>query len=138
MGKIRTVVAFACALAFGLALAGCSAGAHQIIDANDSCTSCHSDEKQTYDVASPANAEQVASTLTVNADADKVYVCEPVFTKEDGSHFVPRAVTSVPTSGGSATVQLDPGTWVIALDEGDTATSKLVTVADGGAESIDL
>lgn len=138
MGKTRTVAAFACTLALGLTLAGCAASPHQIIDQDDKCTECHSEEKTTYDDAQPANAEQVASTVSVSTSGDTVWVCEPVFTEEDGSYYVPRAVKNVPVNDGTATVELEAGTWVLALDEGDTATSKLVTVADGGADSIDL
>lgn len=138
MGKTRTVAAFACTLAFGLTLAGCAAGPHQIIDQTDKCTSCHSEEKTTYDNVQPSKAEQVASTVTVKTTGNAVWVCEPVYTKEDGSYFVPRSVSNVSVSDGSATVELQPGTWVLAIDNGDTATSKLVTVSDGGADSIDL
>lgn len=51
---------------------------------------------------------------------------------------MPRVVRTVPVSDGSATVELEAGTWALSLDQGDTATSKLVTVAEGGAEHIDL
>ena len=138
MGKTRIALTILCALMSTCALAGCSGGGHQIVDSADSCIECHSDEKATYDVASPAGAEQVSATLSVSTSADAVSVCEPLYTAEDGSSYVPVLVKSVQATDGSASLQLDEGTWVIAIDNGDSAVAKLVTVADGGASSLEL
>lgn len=142
MGKTRTALTalFAIVLAalFACALSGCSGGGHQIVDSANACVECHSDDKATFEDATPQGAEQVSSALSVSTSADAVAVCKPLYTAEDGSSYVPVLVKSVQASDGTASLQLDEGTWVIAIDNGDSATTKLVTVADGGADSIEL
>lgn len=138
VSKGRFGILCAALLALSALLVGCAAGPHQVIDVTEECSSCHSDDKPTYEEVVPEGAEQVAPTVAVGTSADTVSVCEPIFTEEDGSYFVPRVVRTVPVSDGSATVELEAGTWALSLDQGDTATSKLVTVAEGGAEHIDL
>lgn len=138
MKAIRPIAASACVLAFSLSLTACSASAHQVINQGEACTGCHSEQKNTFEGASPSGTEAVAATVTVDTSADAIVVCAPIFTEEDGSYFVPESVRTVEASGGSATVELEPGTWVLAIDEGGTATSRLVTVQDGGADRISL
>lgn len=138
MGKTRIALTVLFAIVPACALAGCAGGDHQIVDSADSCIECHSDDKAVYDVASPSDAEQVASALTVSTSADAVAVCEPLYTAEDGSSYVPVLVKSVQASNGSTSLELEAGTWVIAVDNGDSAVTKLVTVADGGADAIEL
>ncbi len=138
MGKTRIALTVLFATVSACALAGCSGGDHQIVDSADSCIECHSDDKAVYDVASPTGAEQVSSALTVSTSADAVAICEPLYTAEDGSTYVPVLVKSVQASGGSASLELEEGTWVIAVDNGDSSVTKLVTVADGGADAIEL
>ncbi len=133
-----TTVAVVGVLTFGcIALTGCS-GAHEVINNGESCTSCHSDSKQTYDVSSPKDAVSSNGTVTVKTSASSVVVCKPVFTAEDGSKFVPEQQTSKTVSGGSVEITLEEGTWVLATVDGSSVkASKLVTVsssASGPAE----
>lgn len=138
MSKIRFVAVGLCTGALALSLAGCAAGPHQIIESEGQCVDCHSDSHEIYDVDASSKATAVASTVDVTADADEVVVCKPLFTSEDGSYFVPLSQRTFSVEGGVAKVELEPGTWVLAIDKGETAVSKLVTVSDDGAASIEL
>ena len=60
MGIRKAVIsagaAFSLAMAF--TLVGCGSGQHEVIDQGQECSSCHSGEKQVYDVAAPLSAVQ--------------------------------------------------------------------------------
>lgn len=128
------------ALALALAaLVGCAGGSHQVIGANESCASCHSEERETFDwgVAVPAGTVESGPSVTVKArgDASSVSVCVPAFTAEDGSAFVPVEAAKVAVSGGEAVVELEDGLWALCIDEGDSARSRLVHVASTSGEA---
>lgn len=133
--------AAACALALAgaSALVGCSAGQHQVIDPNEPCSSCHSEEKDTYEwgVDVPASVVESGPRVTVRADARAVSVCTPTFTSENGSSYVPVQVTTATLSGGEAVVELEDGLWALCVDEGDTARAQLVHVdSDADAAAV--
>lgn len=128
---IITIAALAASLSM---LAGCSAGAHEIIDSTEACISCHA-EKQTYANATPANATACASEITVSTSADRITVCKPTFTKEDGSYYVPVLAKTAAVTDGAATVQLDEGYWVICIADGNTAKSSVLVHVSNAADS---
>ena len=98
---LSLALAASCALG---ALVGCSSGSHQVIDANEGCASCHSDEKETFAPGenAPAGTLESGSTVTVRADAASIAVCTPTFTAADGSTFVPVQQSTAALSGGEA------------------------------------
>ena len=115
------ILAAACAAALAVGargLAGCGAKQHEIIDQGKACASCHSDEKQTYDVAQPESAAQSTGEVHVKTDASQVIVCKPTFISEDGSKFVPeRTSARSPCRGVSATITLPEGTWAVCTND---------------------
>ena len=119
-------MAFALAVAFGLA--GCGSGQHEVIDQGQECSSCHSGEKQVYDVAAPLSAVQSSGTVFVKTSAEQVLVCKPIFVSQDGSKFVPEQVSSAKVADGSARLQLSEGTWAICVN-GQSVKAQLVTVS---------
>ncbi len=137
----KAAVGAACAgvLAFGcLGLAGCSS-AHQMINGGESCTSCHSDSKQTYDVSSPKGAVECNGTVNVKTQASSVVVCKPTFISEDGSKYVPEQSTTKSVSGGSAQITLSEGTWAIVTVDGTTVKAeKLITVSSSATAAADV
>lgn len=120
-----------------VALTGCSAAQHQIIDAGQDCKACHSEEKPTYEGGAgvPADVVESGAQVTVETDAASIVVCRPVFTSEDGSTFVPEKASSAPVSGGRATVELEDGLWALCVDEGDTARAQLIHVDSSSAST---
>ena len=130
-------LALAAACALG-ALVGCSSGSHQVIDANESCASCHSDEKETFAPGenAPAGTLESGSTVIVRADAASIAVCTPTFTAADGSTFVPVQQSTAALSGGEAVLELDDGLWALCVDEGDHARSQLVRVDSSNGETV--
>lgn len=140
MVKKHIVGMMACAVAvcalFGLS--ACS-GTHELIGSGKSCTSCHSDAKQTYDVSSPAGAIASNGTVEVKTSASQVVVCKPTFISEDGSRFVPEQYSTASVSDGKAEVSLDEGTWVLCTVDG-TAVQKsaVVVVSSTGASSAEV
>ncbi|WP_298629193.1 hypothetical protein [uncultured Senegalimassilia sp.] len=118
-------MAFALAAAFGLA--GCGSGQHEVIDQGQECSSCHSGEKQVYDVAAPSSAVQSSGTVSVKTSAEQVLVCKPIFVSQDGSKFVPEQVSSAKVADGFAQLQLSEGTWAICVN-GQSVKAQLVTV----------
>ena len=136
----RVVVAAACTsvLAFGvLGLTGCS-GAHQIIAAGEDCSSCHSDSKESYDVASPKDAVASNGTVNVKTSASSVVVCVPTFISEDGSRFVPEQRRTVNVSGGQASIELEQGTWALVVADGDNVKASKIVVVDGSSAAADV
>lgn len=134
------VLAAACtaALAVGACgLAGCSAKQHEIIDQGKACASCHSGEKQTYDVAQPESAAQSTGEVHVKTDASQVIICKPTFISEDGSKFVPEQTSTQSVSGGEATITLPEGTWAVCTNDGQVK-AKLVTVSAQAAGAADV
>lgn len=126
------------ALAAGLfSLAGCAAGQHQVIDAGEACSSCHSDEKATYEWGTdvPSSTVESGASVTVRTDAPSVAVCRPVFTAQDGSGFVPEKLTDATVRDGEAVVSLEDGLWALCVDEGDAARARLVHVDSANSES---
>ena len=121
-----------------LLLAGCAAGQHQIVDASETCASCHSEEKPVYEWGTevPAGAVESAASVTVKAEASSIVVCRPVFTAQDGSSYVPEKVSSVSLADGQAVVELEDGLWALCVDEGDAARAKLVHVGSEGSEGV--
>ena len=128
MGIRKAVIsagaAFALAMAF--TLVGCGSGQHEVIDQGQECSSCHSGEKQVYDVAAPLSAVQ--SSGTVKTSAEQVLVCKPIFVSQEGSKFVPEQVSSAKVADGSAQLQLSEGTWAICVN-GQSVKAQLVTVS---------
>jgi hypothetical protein len=131
---LSLALAASCALG---ALVGCSSGSHQVIDANEGCASCHSDEKETFAPGENALAGTLesGSTVTVRADAASIAVCTPTFTAADGSTFVPVQQSTAALSGGEAVLELDDGLWALCVDEGDHARSQLVRVDSSNGET---
>lgn len=140
---ISTSKLFACFRAFasvlaltilcgaGASLSGCSTtNTHQIIDSNQACVSCHSDEKTTYDVSSPKGIIETGAQIVVKTSADKVAVCKPTFISEDGSKFVPVACSTTTTNDGQADITLDEGTWVLGIEEDGSSKSQVVYVSN--------
>ncbi|WP_270298159.1 hypothetical protein [Eggerthella sinensis] len=131
-------LALAAACALG-ALAGCSSGSHQVIDANESCVSCHSDEKETFEWGVPVPDGVIecgpSVAVKVKGDASSIAVCTPVFTAENGSTFVPVQQMTAALSGGEAVLELDDGLWALCVDEGDHARSQLVRVDSSNGET---
>ncbi len=139
-GNSHIVLAAACgvALAFGaLGLSGCS-GAHQMIAAGEDCSSCHSDSKASYDVASPKDAIASNGTVNVKTSASSVVVCVPTFISEDGSRFVPEQRRTVNVSGAQATIELEQGTWALVVADGDNVKASKIVVVDGSAAAADV
>ena len=138
---VRTkVLACACAAVLTVgacALAGCGSKQHEVIDQGQTCTSCHSDAKQTYDVAAPADAAQSTGEVNVKTNASQVIICKPTFISEDGSKFVPEQVTAQSVANGQATVKLSEGTWAVCTNDG-TVKAKLVTVTSQAAGAADV
>ena len=134
------VLAAACAAALAVGacgLAGCGAKQHEIIDQGMACASCHSDEKQTYDVAQPESAAQSTGEVHVKTDASQVIICKPAFISEDGSKFVPEQTSAQSVSGGEATITLPEGTWAVCTNDGQVK-AKLVTVSAQAAGAADV
>lgn len=136
----HVVLAAACAsaLAFGaLGLSGCS-GAHQMIAAGEDCSSCHSDSKASYDVASPKDAVASNGTVNVKTSASSVVVCVPTFISEDGSRFVPEQRRTVNVSGSQASIELEQGTWALVVADGDNVKTSKIVVVDGSSAAADV
>lgn len=130
--------ALALSLAAATALAGCSgASQHQVIDANEACATCHSEEKPSYErVEDPAGTAQSGTQVRVKVpDAAAVVVAEPLFTSEDGARFVPVQVRTASLSGGEAALELDDGLWALCVDDGDVARAQLVRV-DSASDAV--
>ena len=120
------------------ALAACSSGSHELISANETCISCHGENRSVYEVE-VSNAEAVASTLTVNTSEDSVYVCTPLFPNEgDDSYYVCRISSTYTVSDGSVTIELGEGTWALAVGDEQSPTTMLVTVSADGVDSVTL
>lgn len=136
--KLVAVTCAAALAAFSVAgLSGCSAGQHEIIDQGKSCTSCHSDQKQTYDAAAPSSAAQSNGEVTVKTSASQVLVCKPHFISEDGSKFVPEQVSAQAVTDGKAAIKLEEGTWAVCTNEG-SVKAKLVTVTGSASGAADV
>ena len=134
------ILAAACAAALAggaCGLAGCGAKQHEIIVQGKACASCHSDEKQTYDVAQPESAAQSTGEVHVKTDASQVIVCKPTFISEDGSKFVPEQTSTQSVSGGEATITLLEGTWAVCTNDGQVK-AKRVTVSAQAAGAADV
>ncbi len=125
----------ALATLFAIAATGCGARAHETIDSGKACESCHS-EKQTYDVSEPKDAITCGNTITVETDAESVAVCAPIFTSEDGSAYVPELRSQAKVENGTASIELDEGTYAICLINGSKVEkSQIVTVKEGASEA---
>ena len=127
----------ATAIAGTAMFAGCSGGnTHQIIAAGQDCSACHSSEKATFEVAQPKDAAKTSGEVVAKTSADKLAICEVVFTAEDGSSYVPVQHSTVTVAGEQASITLDEGTWAICIDEGGSSKSVLVQATnDSTAES---
>ncbi|MCD8199407.1 MAG: hypothetical protein LUD25_00335 [Coriobacteriaceae bacterium] len=137
--RIAIPLAIVASLALLLSLAGCG-NDHQVIPQGKSCLSCHSEDKETYDITeAPESAIETGTTLTVQTNADSIVVCTPIFTSEDGSTYTPVQYSTSTVTDGEVTLELDEGMWAIAIDKGDSSTSKLVNVVPGAdPATIDL
>ena len=119
-------------------LVACSSGSHELISANETCLSCHSSSRSSYEVE-VSSAEAVASTLTVNTSEDSVYVCTPLFPYEgDDSYYVCRISSVYAVSDGSVTIELSEGTWALAVGDEQSPTTMLVTVSADGTDAVSL
>ncbi len=142
MAKRRAVLA-GCVVALSVVcacgFAGCGAKQHEIIDQGKSCVSCHSDNKQTYDVEQPASAAQSTGQVNVKTNASQVIIAKPTFISEDGSKFVPEQVSAQNVSDGQATVQLPEGTWAVCTNDGQVKAKVVVVNAQAaGAADVEL
>ena len=95
------------------------------------CSSCHSDEKTTYEVAAPKNITEAGGKVIVRTSADKLVVCEVKFTSEDGSRYVPVNHSTANVENGEAVIAPGEGIWAICIDEGDSSKSVLVRTEGG-------
>lgn len=141
MKKAMLASAAIAALAASAALVGCSGAQHQVVDSSNGCLSCHSEDKPTYEWGTqvPSSAVECALSVTVKTSADRVVVCTPLFTAEDGSSYVPVQQSAVSVRDGQAAVDLEEGLWVLALDEGDSARTALVhATAQGETAEVEL
>lgn len=121
-----------------VALAACSS-AHEVIDSGKACTSCHSDTKQTYEVANPSGAISSNGSITVKTSASTVVVCKPTFISEDGSRFVPMQYSSKTVSDGSTEITLDEGAWALCTVDGvSVKASKIVVVSASGDAAVEV
>ncbi len=130
----------ACAAMLGassIALAACS-GSHQVIGYGEACSSCHSDTKSVYDVASPKDAVTCNGSVTVKTSASSITLCKPTFISEDGSRYVPEQSKSISVSGGQASVQLDEGIWALVVADGDNVKSSKVIIVDSSSSPADV
>ncbi|RNL48375.1 hypothetical protein [Paraeggerthella hongkongensis] len=130
--KPRFSVIGVCALAvFAAALSGCTSGQHQVIDANEACVSCHPDGKAVrfWGADVPADVIESGTAVTVRTDAVSVLVCEPAFTSEDGSSFVPVLDSAVSTRGEETIVRLADGLWALCTDHDGSVRAQLVHVS---------
>lgn len=109
-------------------LGGCSShNSHQLVNKMSECPSCHTGEIVVYDdIIPPSSAVDVGVTVEVKTNHNAIYICTPLFTSDDGHTFVPLIQKRVKAENGSATVRLDPGVWVLSVDNGETADSILV------------
>lgn len=137
--RVLAAATAALVLASTVALAGCSHKGthHQIVDANEDCTTCHG-EKQTFDSTAHNDAVQSNGTVHVTADATQLVVCKPVFTSSDGSAWTPIRDHTVPAPNGEADVALPEGVWAICVDKGDSSIGKIVVVSPDASEGGDI
>lgn len=128
-------------LAGALALAGCSSAGtvtHQIISSENVCINCHSGDRQAYADATPANVQTCNGTVEVSTDASAVYVCRPLCGTEDGSFCIPLQGTQVSVKDGTATIQLEEGTWIVCIDTGGASSGVLVTTDASANEPLEV
>lgn len=125
---LRGVSAVLLTLFCSAALVGCGGhNTHQLVGDSSECGTCHSDEKVIYEgVLVPSSAVDVGTTVEVKTKHNAVYVSIPLFTSGNGSTFVPLIYQRIPAENGIATITLEPGTWVLSVDDGETAESILV------------
>lgn len=135
--KVAVSTCAVVALAMALALVGCGSGQHEVIEQAQECSSCHSGDKQVYDVAAPASAVQSNGSVSVKTSAEQVLVCKPIFVSQDGSKYVPEQVLSTKVVDGSAQLQLSEGTWAICAN-GQSVKAQLVTVSPEASEPADV
>ncbi len=135
--KVAVSTCAVVALAMALALVGCGSGQHEVIEQGQECSSCHSGDKQVYDVAAPASAVQSNGSVSVKTSAEQVLVCKPIFVSQDGSKYVPEQVLSTKVVDGSAQLQLSEGTWAICAN-GQSVKAQLVTVSPEASEPADV
>ena len=112
-----------------LSLSGCLFGSHDIIAADEQCTSCH-EEKTTYEVSNPKDAMTVGNELQIKTSASTVIACKPIFTSEDGSSYVPQRSTQATARDGQATLTLEDGIWAICAAEDDKVTAEKIVIVD--------
>ncbi len=120
----------------GATLAGCSVTTHQIVSSTDSCASCHSEVPATYDVAdSEVSVTQTCgTTITVETSQSEVIACKPLYVSESGKDYVPLRKQTARVDDGKATLELEEGLWLIAIDKGDSSKSVFIYV-DASAEN---
>lgn len=113
---------------------------HQVIAPGKTCAECHSDRSEAD--SSNAQAEEVATTLTVDTSAGAVVVCRPRWTGDSGVPYVPERYAQVSASNGKAQLMLDEGTWVlVTLQDGsdtEVASSVLVHASTGGTGASEI
>ena len=122
-----------------LLLAGCAPKGHQVIESQDQCMSCHSDERPIYDVADKAEAIASGGSVVVKTPAGTVYLCKPLFTNEQATHYVPLEVRQFDVEDGTVDITIDePGVWAICYDTGDASVGELVRVEAGSSETPEI
>jgi uncharacterized membrane protein len=136
--KAKVLLSICAACMCAIALCGCSGG-HQIIDSVNECSSCHSDKNAVDNTTVTADATQSNGNITVSAKGEnRVYVCTPAFTDEQGSYYVPVKSKVVTLTDGSANIELDEGYWVIAKDNGGSSDNVLVEVSPEYADGVEI
>lgn len=135
--KLKSVIlALSCIGTVSL-LTGCAASTHPIVEADQTCMTCHN-EPQTYDYTVVPEASYVQSELEVKTSAPTVKVCTPHFTSEDGLNYVSQVVDEVEVKDGVANVSLGFGLWTLVVNDGSGENTKLVYVEAEGVNSLNL
>lgn len=123
-----------CALT-ALMLAGCGSSGHQVISANEDCSSCHSTEKPRFELAQPTAGEVVecapGTQVNVSTGGNDAVLCNVIFTSEDGGRFVP--VMSSNLGASDTSFEAKEGVWAVVADEGDTSHGVVLVVNPGTA-----
>lgn len=122
----------ATAALFALTAIGCTSSTHEIIDAGESCTSCHP-EKQVYDVSEPKEAIACGSAVKVETSAESIAVCRPIFISENGSSYVPEMKRQVKTENGSASIELGDGIFALCVVDGNQVKKSQIVIVDEDA-----
>jgi len=137
LGRVILVALFCAACV--MLLSACSKY-HQVIPNKEDCVKCHSEAKPIVDVSNPAGAlisNDGVINVTVSGN-EGFSVCQVIFTKDDGSHFVPYSpMHRTAKAGETVQVKLDQGTWAICAGKDETPTSQIIVVDPSATSNFD-